>query len=70
MNNLTLARFVQPIDSRNMGRYLREDLTLSKTFPQVLLSQLPINSRESEGLCSEAWVQGLAPGLSGARRQP
>jgi len=53
-----------------MGRYLREDLTLSKTFPQVLLSQLPINSRESEGLCSEAWVQGLAPGLSGARRQP
>ena len=28
MSNLTLARFVRPVDSWNMGRYLIEYLTL------------------------------------------
>ncbi len=39
MNNLTFSGFVGPIASWNMGRCLIEYLTLSKMFPQILLSQ-------------------------------
>ncbi len=64
MNNLTLSGFVRPIASWNMGRYLIEYLTLSKTFPQVLLSGI---SKESEEQCSSAGVQGAGP-LASAER--
>ena len=64
MNNLTLAGYVRPIASRNIGRYLIEYLTFSKTFAQELL---PGISKESEELCSSAGVQGAGP-LASAER--
>ena len=64
MNNLTLAGFVRPVASWKTGRYLREYLTFSKTFLQVLLVG---NTRESEGPCSSAGVQGAGP-LASAER--
>ncbi len=64
MNNLTLSGFFRPVASWDTGRYLREYLTLSKTFSQVLL---PGNPRESEGPCSSAGVQGAGP-LASAER--
>jgi hypothetical protein len=65
MSNLPLARFVRPIDSWNMGPYLREYLTHSTTFPQVLF---PSHLRESEGHSPEAWSRGWP--LVTAKRAP
>src|SRR6266567_6627365 len=64
MNNLTLPSFFQSADSRNIGHSLMEYLTLQKVFLQDQLSR---NTRESEGPCSSAGVQGAGP-LASAER--